>query len=101
MFQPDGLLGDLNRALWHIHNGTLFYSGFEVLPPFVAWSPVHCDEQMTDAAIKAYGARLLGAGSEAPMRFHPTADFDSTFKLRPEIEPVSAGHWRPSREKGS
>lgn len=96
MFQPDGLLGDFNRALWHIHNGILFYSGFEVLPPFVAWSPVHSDKPTTDAMIERYAARLLHAGSDAPMRFHPTSDFDAGFKLKPDIEPVSDGHWRRS-----
>jgi NAD(P)H dehydrogenase (quinone) len=95
MFTPDGLLGDHNRALWHIHNGILFYTGFEVLSPFIGYSPVHSGEATSQAMIEAYGNALLGAPAAAAMRFHPTTDFDSGFRLKPEIEPVSAGHWRP------
>lgn len=95
MFDPDGLLGDWQRALWHIHNGILYYTGFEVLPPHIAYSPVHSTQEQTDAMIAGYAETLLRADRTEPMRFHPTTDFDRTFKLRPDIEPVSAGHWRP------
>lgn len=95
MFNPDGLLGDGLRALWHIHNGMLHYTGFEVLPPYFSYSPVHSTQEETDRMIQGYGDRLLQAHETAPMQFHPTTDFDSQFRMLPHIEPVSAGHWRP------
>jgi NAD(P)H dehydrogenase (quinone) len=95
MFRPDGLLGDMDRALWPIHNGILFYAGFEVLPPFVAWSPTHSQAATTEGYLSAYGERLLAAADTKPMAFHPTTDFDSDFRLKEGIAPRSAGHWRP------
>lgn len=94
MFAPDGLLGDHKRALWHIHNGILFYAGFEVVAPFIGYSPAYSDADTTAAMIRAYGDHLLDAPAAAPMHFHPTTDFGSDFRLRPGIEPMSAGHWR-------
>lgn len=94
MFRPEGLLGDLDRALWHIHNGILHYTGFEVLSPFVGWSPVHGDKEMADVYIADYARRLLGAGQDQPMYFHPTSDFGTDFLMKADVTPASAGHWR-------
>lgn len=95
MFRPDGLLGDVDRALWHIHNGILHYTGFEVLPPFIGWSPVHGGQEAAEDHIGRYAQTLLAAGNAASLPMHPSTDFDSDFCLRPEVEPRSAGHWRP------
>ncbi|RVB39902.1 flavodoxin family protein, partial [Mesorhizobium sp. M7A.F.Ca.CA.004.05.1.1] len=38
-YAPDGIDGDILTVLWPIHNGLLRYSGFDVLPPFVAYMP--------------------------------------------------------------
>lgn len=95
MFEPDGLLGDINRALWHIHNGILFYTGFEVMAPFVGWSPIHSPPEANDASIARYADRLLAIPADMPLAFHPTSDFDTGFKLKPDLEPRSHGHWRP------
>lgn len=98
MFSPDGLLGDINVALWHIHHGTLHYTGFSVLPPFVAWAPVRAGDEACAAYHEAYAARLLDASEAepqaAPMPFHNTADFGEDFKMSADVEPKTVGHWR-------
>jgi NAD(P)H dehydrogenase (quinone) len=38
-YAPDGIDGDMLTVLWPIHNGLLRYSGFDVLPPFIAYMP--------------------------------------------------------------
>jgi len=94
MFQPDGLLGDINAALWPIHNGILFYTGFEVLPPFVGWCPVHNGQQACDQYMDEYAERLRNIEQTEPMEFHPLTDFDQDFRLKDGIEPRTSGHRR-------
>ncbi|VWX50294.1 NAD(P)H-dependent oxidoreductase [Novosphingobium sp. 9U] len=94
MFEPDGLLGDYNRTLWPIHNGVLFYTGLEVVPPFLAYSPVHSDQARNDETIAAYGEALLAASTATPMKFHPLTDFGPDFRMRADVEPASDGHYR-------
>jgi NAD(P)H dehydrogenase (quinone) len=94
MFEPDGVMGDINVALWHLHNGTLFYTGFEVLPPFVAYSPVFLGQESCDKYLSDYSTRLRTIDTSEPMKVHPLTDFGPDFKLRPEVTPASAGHRR-------
>ena len=94
MFEPDGMMGDINVALWHLHNGTLFYTGFEVLPPFVAYSPVFGGQDACDNYLDDYARRLTNIDTTTPMKFHPLSDFGADFKLKPEVTPTSAVHSR-------
>ena len=94
MFESDGMMGDINVALWHLHNGTLFYTGFEVLPPFVAYSPVFGGQDACDNYLDDYARRLTNIDTTTPMKFHPLSDFGADFKLKPEVTPASAGHSR-------
>jgi NAD(P)H dehydrogenase (quinone) len=94
MFEPDGVMGDINVALWHLHNGTLFYTGFEVLPAFVAYSPVFLGQDACDKYLNDYSTRLKNIDTTKPMKFHPLTDFGSDFKLKPDVTPSSAGHRR-------
>jgi NAD(P)H dehydrogenase (quinone) len=94
MFEPDGVMGDINVALWHLHNGTLFYTGFEVLPAFVAYSPVFLGQEACDKYLNDYSTRLKNIDTTMPMKFHPLTDFGPDFKLKPDVTPLSAGHRR-------
>ena len=49
LHEPNGIDGDIVHVLWPIHNGTLAYTGFTVLPPTVAWAPGHGDGRGTSA----------------------------------------------------
>ncbi|EAQ64172.1 NAD(P)H quinone oxidoreductase, putative [Marinomonas sp. MED121] len=94
MFKADGLLGDLNVALWHIHNGIFHYTGCEVLPPYVAYSPTYYSQEQCVQYLDYYSDRLKSLESEKPLDFHYTHEFDENFKLKKEIEPRSTGHRR-------
>lgn len=94
MVAPDGLLGDLNISLWHLHSGTLAYAGFEVLQPFVAWSIHYSSDEQRTRYLEEYAARLETLETTAPMFFHPLADFGSNWRLRPEVEPRAVGQRR-------
>lgn len=94
MFSPDGLLGDINVALWHIHHGMLHYTGLDVLPPFVAWAPVRVGDEKCDEYRHSYADILLNADSVTPMTFHNTADFGADYKMLEHITPSTVAHWK-------
>lgn len=94
MVAPDGLLGDLNVNLWHLHHGTLAYAGFKVLPPFAAWSIHYTTHQQRERYLDDYRDRLRALDDIEPMFFHPLADFGEDWRLKPGIEPGTAGHRR-------
>lgn len=81
-----GINGPLERILYPIQHGILFFCGFEVLPPFVAWAPAHADDAARSAVLAAYETRLRGIEGEAPLTFHPLAHFEG-MTLRPEFNP--------------
>jgi len=94
MVAPDGLLGGIEINLWHLHAGTLAYSGCEVLPPFIAWSIHYTDEMRRREYLDAYAAHLQAMDQATPLFFHPQSDFEG-HRLKPGIEPRSAGIRRP------
>jgi NAD(P)H dehydrogenase (quinone) len=94
MMEPDGLLGDRDVVLWHLHHGTFGYSGLSVLPPFVAWSIQYTDDDRRKAYLDEYAARLRGIAGDAPMPTHALGDFDAGWRLKPGVEPRTAGHRR-------
>ena len=94
MVAPDGLLGDLNVNLWHLHAGTLAYSGFTVLPPFLSWSIHYTDTAGRAAYLDAYAQRMRELPTMKPLFFHPTRDFGSDWRLKPGIEPATVAHRR-------
>lgn len=94
MMDSDGLLGQRDVILWHLHHGTFGYSGLQVLPPFVGWSIQYTDEAQRRAQLEAYAARLRGIGNEDPMPTHGLADFGPDWRLKPGIAPRTVGHWR-------
>jgi NAD(P)H dehydrogenase (quinone) len=94
MVESDGLLAHLDINLWHLQHGTLAYAGFEVLPPFAAWSIHYTTPEKRVGYLDAYAQRLGTIEGETPMPMHPLADFGSDWRLRPGIAPRTSGHRR-------
>jgi NAD(P)H dehydrogenase (quinone) len=97
MVGPDGLLGDLSVNLWHLHSGTLAYAGFEVLPPFMAWSIHYSTHEQRSTYLDQYELRLREFDVVEPLFFHPLADFGPDWKLKPGVEPRAAGQSLPKK----
>ena len=96
MVAPDGLLGDLNVSLWHLHSGTLAYAGCRVLPPFVAWSIHYTTPEQRAQYLHDYAARMRTLETTEPLFFHPLCDFDD-WRLKAGIEPKTVGQRRTGR----
>ena len=93
MMAPDGLNGFLEVNLWPIQNGVLAFCGFDVLVPFVANSVPYVDDAARAAILAAYERRLTGLHHETPLHFHRRIEFDRRWKMKPEIEPRTVGHF--------
>jgi NAD(P)H dehydrogenase (quinone) len=86
MYSPLGRNGDMDKILFPIQHGILYFCGFEVLPPFVAYSPAHASPEQRDAMLKNYGKRLATLETLQPIAFHPTHHFDERMQLKPEFQ---------------
>ena len=94
MVECDGLLARLDINLWHLQHGTLAYAGFEVLPPFAAWSIHYTTPESRAGYLEAYATRLRSIDRDQPMPMHPLSDFGSDWRLKPGIAPRTIGHRR-------
>ncbi len=97
LYDPDGIDGDLLHVLWPIHNGVLAYTGFTVLPPFVAWMPARVDGAQRAAYLMTYADRLAALDRTAPLFFHPRSDYDETQRLKADVVARSGVQWHPAR----
>lgn len=84
-YAPDGIDGDILTVLWPVHNGLLRYSGFDVLPPFVAYMPGRLSQGEREACLDAYRKRLLALDATPKLFFHPAEDYGPNERLRPGV----------------
>ncbi|MES0099100.1 NAD(P)H-dependent oxidoreductase [Mesorhizobium sp. M0019] len=84
-YAPDGIDGDILTVLWPIHNGVLRYSGFDVLPPFVAYMPGRVGEDGRKAYLETYRKRLEGIDGTPRLFFHPAEDYGRNERLKPGV----------------
>lgn len=84
-YAPDGIDGDILAVLWPIHNGLLRYSGFDVLPPFVAYMPGRVGDDGRKAYLEAYRKRLEDIAGTPRLFFHPAEDYGKNERLKPGV----------------
>lgn len=97
MMAPDGLLGDLNVVLWPLQFGTFAYTGMRVLPPFVGWSIQYSTPEQRGQMLDDCAAHMSRVEQTQPLFFHPVGDFGADWRLRPDVQPATAGQWRGPR----
>ncbi|MGL5387908.1 MAG: NAD(P)H-dependent oxidoreductase [Serratia sp. (in: enterobacteria)] len=93
-YSPRGINGPIEDILFPIHHGILFYPGFDVLPPFVAYRTDRFDEAKFPELCAALGERLdtLATTEPLPFRQQNAGDYDiPQLTLREEIAPGRAG----------
>ena len=84
-YAPDGIDGDILTVLWPIHNGLLRYSGFDVLPPYVAYMPGKEDDTTRKRQLDAYCRRLESIDETPRLFFHPAEDYGPDERLKPGV----------------
>jgi NAD(P)H dehydrogenase (quinone) len=84
-YAPDGIDGDILTLLWPIHNGLLRYSGFDVLPPFVAHMPGRVGDDGRKSYLETYRKRLEDIDGTPRLFFHPAEDYGKNERLKPGV----------------
>lgn len=84
-YAPDGIDGDVLTVLWPIHNGLFKYSGFDVLPPFVAYMPGRVGADGRAAYLDAYRKRLGEIETTPRLFFHSSDDYGPNERLKPGV----------------
>lgn len=95
MVEPDGLLGPLDTILWHLHHGTLAYSGIAAVQPFMSWSIQYTTPERREQYLLDYVQRMRELQTAEPMYTHPLSDFGADWRLKPGVQPRSPVHSRP------
>ncbi|WP_025111324.1 NAD(P)H-dependent oxidoreductase [Pseudomonas sp. H1h] len=68
-YSPRGINGPIDDVLFPINHGVLYYPGFEVVPPFVAYRVGRMDEATFAATCKELGTRLDELWSTRPIAY--------------------------------
>ena len=59
MFRKGSCFGDMNLLLYPVQHGVLEFCGFEVIPPFIAYSVAHLDKESREEYLAQYKVKLL------------------------------------------
>ncbi len=81
-YSETGLSGDMKQVLFPVHHGILFYVGFEVLPPYIAWSASRVDQECRQKYLDEYEGRLLSWRRTQPIRYPSLEDYDESLQLK-------------------
>ncbi|AKG71561.1 TPA: NAD(P)H-dependent oxidoreductase [Serratia fonticola] len=93
-YSPRGINGPIEDILFPIHHGILYYPGFDVLPPFVAYRTDRFDEAKFPELCAALGERLDTLASTEPLPFRKQNFGDYAIPqltLREDIVPGRSG----------
>jgi NAD(P)H dehydrogenase (quinone) len=82
MYEPSGVNGDIEHILFPIQHGMLYFTGFTVLPPFIAWSVGCVTEAQRAAYLDGWAERLRTLDDASPLDFPPLDAYDETFRLK-------------------
>lgn len=82
MFDGDGVHGPLECMLRHLLQGTLAYTGMQVLPPHVGWHVPYVSDELRRLLMESWRTRLQTLDEAVPLRFPRLDDFDES--LRPK-----------------
>jgi NAD(P)H dehydrogenase (quinone) len=84
-YAETGVNGPMERILFPIQHGILYFCGLEVLPPFVVYGPARQNSEHRHAELERYRRHLLALDTLAPLPFHPLAHYDERGQLRAEF----------------
>jgi NAD(P)H dehydrogenase (quinone) len=87
-YSARGVHGRLDDLLFPVQHGILYYTGMDVLPPYVVWDAVQVDRSRYERLTEAYGARLRELFTAEPIPYRRLGDGDHTeaMELRPGRE---------------
>jgi len=85
MYSETGLNGNIQTILFPINHGILRFVGFDVLPPFIVWSPSRIGDERRQAYLEEYQQRLLTINETNAIAYPSLADYDENFQLKTSV----------------
>ncbi len=82
-FQPASLFGDIHERLYSIQHCALYFVGFEVLPPFIAWAVDSVNTSKRRRYLEEYEKRLLTLDTTEAIPFLSPDDYDVSGEPKP------------------
>ena len=82
MYSETGLSGDINKILYPVNYGILRFVGFDVVPPFLVWSPAIIERESRKKYLEEYKQRLLELPNITPIDYPHLDYFDDNFQLK-------------------
>ena len=74
--------GDIDALLFPIQHGMLYFVGFDLLPPFVAWSAASVSQEQREGYLNDYAARLQVWTTAETIPFPSLDDYDQTLQRK-------------------
>ncbi len=94
-YSPRGINGPIDDLLFPINHGVLYYPGYDVLPPFVAYRVDRLDEVRFEAVAERLRERMRTLATTPPIPYRRQNGGDyaiPSLQLRPELgDPGAAG----------
>jgi NAD(P)H dehydrogenase (quinone) len=82
MYSANGINGPISAILFPINHGTLNFTGFTVIEPFVVHGPARIGNEERAAHLARYRKRMLGLLSAPTIAGPRTADYDEGLVLK-------------------
>jgi NAD(P)H dehydrogenase (quinone) len=92
-YSTRGINGPIDDLLFPINHGILYYPGYEVLPPFVAYRVDNLDEVGFEIIAERLRERMRTIATTAPIPYRPQNGGDyliPSLQLRPALEEAGA-----------
>ena len=86
IYSPTGLNGEMDSLLFPIQHGMFYFLGFDVLPPFVAWSVARSSQEQREEYLREYAERLRNWRTAETIHFPTLDEYDETMQLKPGLE---------------
>jgi NAD(P)H dehydrogenase (quinone) len=87
-YQPRGVNGPIDDLLFPINHGILYYPGFDILPPFVAYRSDTMNEERFKLVAQDLRARMRSLETDSPIPYRKQNGGDyfiPSMELRPEF----------------
>ena len=81
-YTENGVNGNIDTILFPIHHGIFHFVGFDVLPPFIAYSAAHIGDEGRKAYLEAYKQQLLTINETSAITYPSLTAYDENFQLK-------------------
>ena len=85
IYSEHGLNGPIDRILFPINHGILYFTGFTVIEPFLVHAPVRMSDGERAAELARYRARIRELSTAPTIDYPKLADYDERFVLKSAI----------------